>query len=115
MNPARWLAKSSCEDVGQDRFYAHGFHTSENHEQKNTLISPSGSLPWFDKRYKVRKRCHKLSGGALTQAESATICARRDTGVPLEQLPKESQILVTHGVANLLHSAMITLQQSLGR
>jgi len=52
----------------------------------------------------------KLSGCAFGQSESATVCAGRDAGMPLEQLPEEGQILVANGVANLLHGAMIAFQ-----
>jgi hypothetical protein len=45
----------------------------------------------------------------LLRAEPVSISARRDPGVPLKKRAEERNILVAHGVADLLHTAMVVL------
>src|SRR5207248_10929043 len=52
--------------------------------------------------------------GVQLHAELVAICAGRNAGVPLEERAEKSDILITYGVTDLLHAAMVALQQALG-
>src|SRR5580692_7020208 len=47
--------------------------------------------------------------------EPFPICARRNSRMPLKQRAEKCDILISHGVTDLLHGAVIALQHSLGR
>src|SRR3954469_18822972 len=49
------------------------------------------------------------------RSKSFAIGAGRHSCVPLKQSAKERDVLIAHRVADFLHGAMISLQQSLGR
>ena len=48
-------------------------------------------------------------------SEFLTVRAGRDSSVPLKQATEESNILVSHSLADLLHGPVIALEQTLGR
>src|SRR6266480_2172224 len=50
---------------------------------------------------------------ALLRPEPLPICARGDAGMSLEERAEKGDILITDGVANLLHGAMVAFEQTL--
>src|SRR5437899_6750442 len=50
----------------------------------------------------------------VLQAEALPVCAGGDPCVSLEERAKKNDILITDGITDLLHSAIVAFQQVLG-
>jgi hypothetical protein len=59
--------------------------------------------------YAESTRCRTL------HPEPLPVSTRRKPGVPLEDLPEEHRILISNRIADLLHAAMVVLQQAFRR
>jgi len=51
---------------------------------------------------------------ARLQPEPLPVCAGGDPSVSLEEVAEKRDILITDGLTDLLHGAMVALQQALG-